>query len=170
MSTALTRLIGRGTSAEDAEVERLAGTLAAQAQDDDVVDPADDPEPAADPVEEPEDEPEDEPATLLADESDDARNARASERERCKAIITSEHAKGRVALAHHLAFGTELTAAQAVAALEQSPKIQGRGRLSEQMATVRQPDVGPGAPADGGGETVEAVSDGLAALAQPRRG
>src|SRR6266536_1236970 len=41
----------------------------------------------------------------------------AGERERVKAILGSEHAKGREALAQHLAFDTEMPAEAAIAAL-----------------------------------------------------
>jgi hypothetical protein len=46
------------------------------------------------------------------------------ERERCKAILTCEAAKGRETLAHHLAFKTNMSADKAVAALKVAPIAQ----------------------------------------------
>ena len=65
-----------------------------------------------------------------------------AERTRIKAIICSDQAKGRKALARHFAFETEATAAQALAALDSSPKAEAPKAVHRLDALVPQPKVG----------------------------
>jgi len=72
-----------------------------------------------------------------------------AERARCSAILSSEHAAGREALAQYFAFETEMSAEAASAALAKSPKVEPKGSRLE--GNVPQPQVTSGAggsPAD----------------------
>lgn len=66
-------------------------------------------------------------------------------KDRCKAILGSEEAKGRSDLAHYLAFETDIPAEVAVQALAKSPKpVEAKASGFEAaMASARNPDVGP---------------------------
>jgi hypothetical protein len=68
-------------------------------------------------------------------------------RARVKTILTSEHAKGRDALAQHLAFDTDMTAEAAVAMLEKSPKGQTAPGIAERMQG-QGTDLAMGRPVD----------------------
>ncbi|MBF0251793.1 MAG: hypothetical protein HQL35_14320 [Alphaproteobacteria bacterium] len=93
------------------------------------------------------------------DEEKPASEARAAERQRIGAILNSAAAKGREATAQHLALGTDMTPAAAVALLETMPTgaAQG-GTLSARMAAEPRPVVG----ANGAG----AAPDGLSMATQ----
>jgi hypothetical protein len=76
-----------------------------------------------------------------------------AERARLKTILCSDQAKGRKALARHFAFETEATVAQALAALDSSPKVEAPKAGNRLDALVPQPkveasDKGKLAPAD----------------------
>jgi hypothetical protein len=60
---------------------------------------------------------------------------------RIKAILGSVQAKGRDGLASHFAFDTEMTAEQALAALEKSPKVEAPKTGNRLDALVPQPKV-----------------------------
>jgi ATP-dependent Clp protease, protease subunit len=66
-------------------------------------------------------------------------------KDRCKAILGSEDAKGRSDLAHYLAFETDIPAEAAIQALAKSPKpVEAKTSSFElAMASARNPDVGP---------------------------
>lgn len=73
-----------------------------------------------------------------------------AERERIALITTASEAEGRLALAQHLAFETDMAAEAALKALAAAPLAAPPGRpsrLAAAMAVTRQPNVG-----DGGGE------------------
>ena len=68
-----------------------------------------------------------------------------TERERIKAIIGSESAKGREDLAQHLAFDTDMKSAQAIAMLDKAPKKESAPKqdpLSAAMQGNENPAVG----------------------------
>lgn len=79
----------------------------------------------------------------------------AAERARVKAIIGSEHAAGREALAAHLAFGTAMAPAEAAAVMQNAPKqaaAAAAGSRLDQLAAagqLPQPKVTADAPASG---------------------
>jgi signal peptide peptidase SppA len=87
-----------------------------------------------------------------------AQAARQAERDRQKAILGSDEAKGRKKLAHHLAFETDLAAAQAVAILAQAPKNEEapKSRLDAVMAVA----AAPGLDGNGGGDGPGGVDHG----------
>jgi ClpP class serine protease len=90
-----------------------------------------------------------------------------AERERIGAIMGHENAKGRQALANHLAFETDSTVEAAAgvlaaAAMEESPAMMGDGTaLDALMDTTAQPNIG----ADRGGEpsAADTILQGFAA-------
>jgi hypothetical protein len=73
------------------------------------------------------------PATAATEKP--AANAAANERARAKTIIGSDAAKGREELAQYFAFDTEMSAEQAIAALERAPKAEAKpaSRLDRAM-------------------------------------
>lgn len=77
------------------------------------------------------------------------------ERERIAAILGSEEAKGRDALASHFALKTDMTADVARAALAVAPKAQDNP-LAAAMAGIGNPDVKPDAA--NGDDTADAVA------------
>nr|WP_314074872.1 hypothetical protein [uncultured Roseococcus sp.] len=77
------------------------------------------------------------------EEAAEARGA-ARERARCRAIFASPDAASNVALAAHLAFDTDQTAAQAVATLKLSGKSA--SGLGARMAAAPNPSLGAGEP------------------------
>lgn len=85
-----------------------------------------------------------------------------AERERVKAILGSEHAKGRGELAQHLAFGTDMDAESAVALLQKSPKGAAGNDFLAAMAQEKNPSVGTdegaGAGGEGGGDAKSIVA------------
>lgn len=66
-------------------------------------------------------------------------------KDRCKAILGSEEAKGRSDLAHYLAFETDIPAEAAIQALAKSPKpvAQAASPFAAAMSSVDNPKVGP---------------------------
>jgi ClpP class serine protease len=94
-------------------------------------------------------------------------NGAQAERERIGAIMGHENAKGRQALANHLAFETDSTVEAAAgvlaaAAMEESPAVMGDGTaLDTLMGATTQPDIG----ADKGGEpsAADTILQGFAA-------
>lgn len=81
------------------------------------------------------------------DKKKGAAKARAAERARWAAVLSSEEAKGRVALACLLLADTDMTEDKIRSALLAAP-TEGRQGLAARMATVPRPDVGSG-PASG---------------------
>lgn len=79
------------------------------------------------------------------DDEKDAKNpkARARERRRCKAILTSPHAAKNVTFAAYLAFDTATPRKAALALLEHMPASTASG-LDARMAGVNQPQLGSG--------------------------
>lgn len=65
-------------------------------------------------------------AATAAGVAQGAAEATTAERARCKAILESEHASGREALARYFAFDTAFSAEEAVAALSKSPKAESK--------------------------------------------
>lgn len=83
---------------------------------------------------------------------DPAKTAQAAERQRTKAVLGSEHYKGREALAANL-LDTEMSAEQITAALAAAPKGAAEANpMLEQLGKSGNPDLGTGgsddAPAD----------------------
>jgi len=73
----------------------------------------------------------------------------AEERSRCQQIIQSEEAVGRTVLAQHFAYKTNMTVAEAKAALAAAPQNATetkRDPLAAAMAQIPNPKVGPGQP------------------------
>ena len=91
-------------------------------------------------------------------QAEGARSGAEAEQARIAAIMTSEHAAGREALASHFAFKTRMPAADAVAALQAAPKQEApRGR----MPTPPVPNVDSGDGAEGRGDHVAALKAAL---------
>lgn len=78
------------------------------------------------------------------EEKAEARGA-AAERARCRAIFASPAAANNVALAAHLAFDTNQTAAQAIGTLKVGGKSSAGG-LGARMAAAPNPSLGAGEP------------------------
>ena len=78
-----------------------------------------------------------------------AADAAAHERQRIGAILNAPEAKGREALARHLACNTSLTAEAAVATLKAAAPEKPGGALASLMATQPNADIGAG---DSGGD------------------
>lgn len=78
------------------------------------------------------------------DSKQGARKARRQERKRCRAIVTSAEADGRLALACHFAFNTSMSAKSAIAGLKAAPKSEagGKGGLAAAMAQLGNPKIG----------------------------
>jgi hypothetical protein len=79
------------------------------------------------------------------EDDEDTRQARARERARCQAILTSPHAGRAVAFAAYLAFETATPRKAALAMLERLPNGAG---LDARMGCVTRPNLGNGARAD----------------------
>jgi signal peptide peptidase SppA len=80
------------------------------------------------------------------DEEDDAEDegeqtAQSAERARISAIVNAPEAKGRGKLAKHLAFETDMSAKDAIAALKASGR---EGSLADRMAGTKTPAIGSG--------------------------
>jgi ClpP class serine protease len=91
------------------------------------------------------------PARTAQDARAQADEAVRAHKDRCKAILSHEEAKGREDLAQHLAFETDIPAEAAVAALAKAPKAQAQpaaqaNRFEAAMARVGNPNVGPDSP------------------------
>ena len=69
-------------------------------------------------------------------------------KDRCKAIIGHEEAKGREGQAHTLAFDTDMLADQAAAVLKAGPKAAAGNRFDQAMRDAGDPKVGDGGGAD----------------------
>lgn len=93
-------------------------------------------------------------AKELGDQKVDASAVAGTERDRIKAILSSEEAEGRTELAHHLAFEGDMPAEKALAMLAKAPKQEankGSSALQAAMSGVNNPSVG----ADSEGEQDE---------------
>ena len=78
-------------------------------------------------------------------------------RTRCRAILESAEAKGRYQSALSLALDTDLSAALCIQYLREQPR---RASLAQVMASVPNPDVGPGlAEASDGEPTAEQINN-----------
>jgi hypothetical protein len=75
-----------------------------------------------------------------AGEVEGIKQGTACERDRIKAIITSDQAKGREELAHYFAFDTDLAAETVLLALSKSPAA--KTTLDSAMAREAQPKLG----------------------------
>ena len=87
--------------------------------------------------------------------------ARATERERIKAIITHPEAEGRAAMAQQLAFTTDLAADTVGGLLATAPKAEAAPPRTLTGATVPQPNI---APQGGGSEQGDAKASLSAAV------
>lgn len=96
------------------------------------------------------------------EDDEDRKEARATERKRIKAILSSPHAAAHPALAAHLAFETGMTVPAAVAALKSAGAGKRPGGFASTMAGRGNPALGSGA---GGGKTMTA-DDRLVDLAR----
>ena len=76
------------------------------------------------------------------EEDEEMRQARARERARCHAILTSPHASQAAAFAAYLAFETTTPRKAALAMLERLPNTNG---LDARMGSVTRPNLGNGA-------------------------
>jgi hypothetical protein len=83
-----------------------------------------------------------EAAARSAGEAEGVKKGSACERDRIKAIITSDQAKGREELAHYFAFDTDLAAETVLSALAKSPAA--KTTLDNAMARETQPKLGTG--------------------------
>lgn len=83
-----------------------------------------------------------------------------AERARIKTIVGSDEAKGREALAAHLAFSTDTEAGAAVELLKVAAKVEPEKTTSRLDALVTDPKVGADAPRQ---SSEEASTAGLAA-------
>lgn len=80
--------------------------------------------------------------------------------ERCKAILSSEEAKGREGMANHLAFSTDMDAAAAVGLMKEAPKATAGGppnRFEQTMNQTPNPTVGAELGGEGDPNDVEAI-------------
>jgi hypothetical protein len=112
------------------------------------------------------------------DEKDpEARAARARERGRIRAIVTSDAGKLNPVGAMHLATGTSMSRSQAIETLHAmgvpaaaAEPARQTDTLRDRMATVKNPDVGPdGAQAPAAG-SVQATAAAIVAAGKKRRG
>lgn len=116
-------------------------------------------------AEAPEDKPQD--GAEEKPEEETPAQARAAERARCRAIFASPAAARNVAMAAHLAFDTDLTAAQAIGLLNTVPSSNG---LGARMADAPNPQLGAGTPPKAAASSPEAVAAGMLAAARKARG
>lgn len=87
-------------------------------------------------------------AALTAAHQDGMTAGIQAERTRCKAILTAEAAKDRGNLAHYFAFDTDMSAEQAVAALDMAPKAEAADNpFLSAMRSEPTPSLGTGAAA-----------------------
>lgn len=86
-----------------------------------------------------------------------ADKARADAKERIKAIMTAEDAKGRESLAEHFAYNTDMSAADAVAALKAAPKAEANAQEPDPAAYEQQRLAAAGLTQPGGGGTTAAA-------------
>lgn len=91
-------------------------------------------------------------------------------RDRCAAIFADKAAAGNVGLACHLAFETDLTAAQAIKALAVAPAPAKGDRLSTAMTTLGNPTIGPDGGSDATTEVATAGWDKAIGRVNTRRG
>lgn len=107
------------------------------------------------------------------EEGGEARAARLAERARCKAIFASPAAAGQPHVAAELAFGTNLSAKQAISLMKATaataPKSY-RASLDQRMSAHRVPSVGggPAAKAPASGQPGSAAAAALAAYKKAR--
>jgi outer membrane biosynthesis protein TonB len=94
--------------------------------------------------------------------------ARAAERARCRAIFAAPAAGKNPALAAHLAFDTDLSAAQAVATLGFGGA--GGGGLASRMAQAPNPTLGSGGAAKSAADDTGALVSSILASAAKARG
>lgn len=108
-------------------------------------------------------------ATALTEVSATASRAA---KERCKAILGSEEAKGCEAQAQFFAFDTDMPADQAVAALKVAPKstVAAANRFDAAMAANPNPQVGDGGGAKSLADDPAAVAKNIVSLVTPRKG
>lgn len=109
----------------------------------------------------------DDDADAEEDENKDVKKGRKAERQRCAAIFSSKHAAGRPDLAATLAFGTRLSAKEAIRVMRAGGRaVTGtlmemapakRKTLQDRMANIRQPKIGANGGKSGGGSTAEAM-------------
>ena len=83
-----------------------------------------------------------EAAARTVGEAEGTKKGSATERDRIKAIITSDQARGREELAHYFAFDTDLAAETVLLALSKSPAA--KTTLDNVMAREAQPKLGAG--------------------------
>jgi outer membrane biosynthesis protein TonB len=102
------------------------------------------------------------------EEEETPAEARASERARCRAIFAAPAAGKNPALAAHLAFDTDLTAAQAVATLGFSGATG--GGLASRMASAPNPALGAGGAAKPVADDTGALVSSILASAAKARG
>ena len=95
--------------------------------------------------EEAEGEEEDEEAE--GDEDDKSARTAAGQKRRIAAILNASEAKGREALANHLAFSTDMSPTAAIRALKTAPKGARNGALADRMKQEGNPSIGNDAPA-----------------------
>lgn len=145
---------GRGRASEEEEKPAAETTP----EDPDAEDPEEEDEDGPD-AENPNEErgAEEDPDEEVAE----ARGA-AAERARCRAIFAAPEAAGNVALAAHLAFDTDQTAAQAVATLKLGGKSSAGG-LGARMAAAPNPSLGSDRGARAGAGTPEAAAASITA-------
>ena len=87
-----------------------------------------------------------------------------AERSRVKSILTAEAAKDRSDLAHYFAFDTDMSAEQAVAALDKAPKAT--AETNGFLATMRaepNPNLGTGAAAGSPAKPTQTLAERAAA-------
>lgn len=98
-------------------------------------------------------------ATAEQDRANAVAAAVTAERERISAILGSDEAKGREALADHLALQTDTAADAAVAILGKSPKAEAEGGETPFNATMGQEGANPDVGANPGGGNEDGALD-----------
>ncbi|WP_020594123.1 hypothetical protein [Kiloniella laminariae] len=95
----------------------------------------------------------------------EGKKSAAAERSRIVAIMDCPAAKGRGALARHLALKTDVSAEVATGILSSSPAVQKKGRsLADVMSSEDQPSIGSGGNDSAGGKTVAELAASIVNL------
>lgn len=111
-------------------------------------------------------------ATAQAESEAKAKGAADAAKTRAKAILGSEEAKGREALAHSLAFDEDVPAERAIALLKAAPKATAApaNRFDQAMNSAGNPQVGDGGGADALADDPAALAKNIVSLVTPRKG
>jgi hypothetical protein len=169
---------GKRSEEDDDKDEDRRDASAAEDDDDDKDRAAEDDDNGEDDKDRAEEDDDDEKAEEDDEEEEDkpkgsaaarqsARAATKAERVRCRAIFTSKHAAGRVAVACSLAFDTGMSAKAAIGVLKSLPREgsaagAGQPSLSDRMAALGGPRPTGTAPAPSGRQAITSSWDAAA--------